>query len=269
MDSRIVYAIIPLLVISTGVVFAQESISLISVQTDDNNYDEGDTIVISGNISTVVGETPVTLQIFTEGNLVDIAQIVVAQDGTYSHTVLAEGPLWNKQGDYIVRVSYGEGNIAESEFSYTPKSEKIETTTNFEVDAGSYGTFDVEYTIKGGTVKDMVVDSEIFALIVQIDATDEGTISLDLPREFIGAEKQNGKDDTFIILIDGIEVAYQESVVLSESRVITINFEQNDSDIEIIGTYVIPEFGSVVMIILIVGIMATVVITRNKFQMRI
>ena len=269
MDSRIVYAIIPLLVISTGVVFAQESISLISVQTDDNNYDEGDTIVISGNISTVVGGTPVTLQIFTEGNLVDIAQIVVAQDGTYSHTVLAEGPLWNKQGDYIVRVSYGEGNIAESEFSYTPKSEKIETTTNFEVDAGSYGTFDVKYTIKGGTVKDMVVDSEIFALIVQIDATDEGTISLDLPREFIGAEKQNGKDDTFIILIDGVEVAYQESVVLSESRVITINFEQNDSDIEIIGTYVIPEFGSVVMIILIVGIMATVVITRNKFQMRI
>ena len=269
MDSRIVYAIIPLLVISTGVVFAQESISLISVQTDDNNYDEGDTIVISGNISTVVGGTPVTLQIFTEGNLVDIAQIVVAQDGTYSHTVLAEGPLWNKQGDYIVRVSYGEGNIAESEFSYTPKSEKIETTTNFEVDAGSYGTFDVEYTIKGGTVKDMVVDSEIFALIVQIDVTDEGTISLDLPREFIGAEKQNGKDDTFIILIDGVEVAYQESVVLSESRVITINFEQNDSDIEIIGTYVIPEFGSVVMIILIVGIMATVVITRNKFQMRI
>ena len=269
MDSRIVYAIIPLLVISTGAVFAQESISLISVQTDDNNYDEGDTIVISGNISIVVGQTPVTLQLFTEGNLVDIAQIVVAQDGTYSHTVLAEGPLWNKQGDYIVRVSYGEGNIAESEFSYTPKSEKIETTTNFEVDAGSYGTFDVEYTIKGGTVKDMIVDSEIFALIVQIDATDEGTISLDLPREFIGAEKQNGKDDTFIILIDGVEVAYQESVVLSESRVITINFEQNDSDIEIIGTYVIPEFGSVVMMILIVGILATVVITRNKFQMRI
>jgi hypothetical protein len=74
MDSRIVYAIIPLLVISTGVIFAEET-SLISVQTDDNNYDEGDTIVISGNISTVVGETPVTLQLFTEGNLVDIAQI--------------------------------------------------------------------------------------------------------------------------------------------------------------------------------------------------
>ena len=77
---------------------------------------------------------------------------------------------------------------------------------------------------------------------------DEGTITLDLPREFIGAEKQDGKDDTFIILIDGIEVAYQESVVHSDSRVITINFEQGDSDIEIIGTYVVPEFGNIMLI---------------------
>lgn len=267
MDSRIFYGIISLLIISTAPAFAQES--LISVQTDDKNYDEGDTIVISGLVTTVVGETPVTLQLFTEGNLVDIAQITVAQDGTYSHTVIAEGPLWNKAGDYLVRVLYGEGNIAESEFSYTPKSEVVETTTNFEVDAGSHGTFDVEYTIKGGTVKDMIVDSDIFALIVQIDSTDEGKIDLDLPREFIGAEKQDGKDDTFIVLIDGVEVPYQESVVHSDSRVITINFEQGDSDIEIIGTYIVPEFGTIAMMILLVGIMATVVLTRNRFQMKI
>ncbi len=267
MEIKILFVLSMLLIISTGTVFAQES--LISVQTDDNHYDEGDTVVISGQITTIVGSTPVTLQLFTEGNLVDIAQITVAQDGSYSHTVIAEGPLWSKQGDYLVRVSYGEGNIAESEFSYTPKSEVVETTTNFEVDAGSYGTFDVEYTIKGGTVEDMVVDSDIFAVIVQIDATDEGTITLDLPREFIGAEKQDGKDDTFIILIDAIEVAYQESVVHVDSRVITINFEQDDSDIEIIGTYVVPEFGTIVMLILVIGIITTIAITRSKFQIKI
>ena len=149
-----------LLTISTGSTFAQES--LISVQTDDNHYDEGDTIVISGQVTTIVGSTPATLQLFNEGNLVDIAQITIAQDGSYSHTVIAEGPLWNKSGDYTIRVSYGEGNIAESGFSYTPKSDAIVTTTNFEVDAGSHGTFDVEYTIKGGTIKNMIVDSDSF-----------------------------------------------------------------------------------------------------------
>ena len=109
-----------ILLISIGAAFAQES--LISVQTDDNNYDEGDTIVISGKVSTIVGSTPVTLQLFSEGNLIDIAQITVAQDGSYSHTIIAEGPLWKKEGNYTVRVSYGEGNIAESEFTYSPKT---------------------------------------------------------------------------------------------------------------------------------------------------
>ena len=267
MEIRIFYGLISLLIISTGTVFAQ--VPLINVQTNNSNYNEGDIIVVSGNVTTIIGDTPVTLQLFIEGSLVDIAQITVAQDGSYSHTIIAEGQLWKKIGDYLIRVSYGEGNIAETEFSFTPKSELIETTTIFEVNAGNYGTFDVEYTIKGGTIKDMIIDPNIFAIIVQIESTDRGTVSLDLPREFIGAEKQDGKDDTFIILIDGIEVAYQESVVHSDSRVITINFEEGDSDIEIIGTYVIPEFGTIAMIILIVGIMTIILTSRNKFQIKI
>jgi len=266
-ETKIFYALIFLLIISTGTVFAQEF--LISVQTDDSNYVEGDIVVVSGNVSIIIGSTPITFQLFLGDSLVDIAQITVAQDGSYSHTVIAEGPLWKKTGDYLIRVSYGEGNIAEAEFSYTPKSASIETTTIFEINAGNQGTFDIEYTIKGGTIKDMIVDPSIFAIIVQIESTNQGTISLDLPREFIGAEKQDGKDDTFIILIDGIEVAYQESVVHSDSRVITINFEEGDSDIEIIGTYVVPEFGTIVMMILIAGIMTVILASRNKFQIKV
>lgn len=246
--------------------FAQES--LLSIETDDNNYDEGDTIVIFGNVNTIIGETPVLVQIIHEGAIIEIAQITVGQDGTFTKIIIAEGGVWKKGGEYTIRAFYQE-HIAESTFSFTPKSEAIETTTNFEVDAGSKGTFDVKYTIRGGTVKNMIVDSEMFELIVQIDAIDEGMITLDLPREFIGAEKQDGKDDIFIILIDGVEAPYQESVVGSDSRVITINFEQEDSDIEIIGTYVVPEFSTIAVMILIVGIMATIAMTRNKIQIKI
>ncbi len=265
MGSRIFYGLIFVLTISTAMAFAQEF--RISVQTDDNHYDEGDTIVVSGTVSAIIGETPATLQLFLEGNLLDIAQITIAQDGSYSHTIIAEGPLWKKSGEYTVRASYGEGSIAESEFSYSSKSDVITTTKSYEVDAGSHGTFDVEYTIQGGTVKDITVDSDIFAIIVQINAADEGSVTLDLPREFVGAENQDGKDVAFIILIDGIEASYVESVVHSESRVITINFEAGDSAIEIIGTYALPEFGPIVMMVLAIGIISIIVITRNKFQM--
>lgn len=248
-------------------VFAEETIPIISVNTNDKNYNEGDTIIISGKVSTIIGETPVTLQIFTEENLLEIAQITIAQDGTFSHTVFAEGTQWKNEGEYIVRILYGEKNNAETKFNYIPKSAAMKTTKNFEVNTKEHGTFDVKYSIIGGILNDIIVDSDIFGLKIKIDAKSNGIITLDLPRKFIGAEKQNGKDEMFIILIDGIEVPYKESATFSESRTITIDFQSGDSDIEIIGTYVIPEFGTITIIILMIGIMSIILITRNRFQL--
>ena len=263
MKTGIVFGFLSLLVVFTLPVFAE---SLITVETDKNSYEEGDTIVISGKVSTVISGTPVTMQIFSQGNLVDIAQIMVAEDGSYSHTVIAEGPLWSKTGEYTVKVIFGEGNIAETQFDFSPKSD-ISATSIFEVDAGNYGTFDVKYSIDGGIVKNMLVDEDIFALIVVIESTDDGTVSLEIPREVLDAKKQDKTDDSFIIIIDGIEAPYQETITDSNSRIITINFEQGDSDIEIIGTTIIPEFGTIVVMILMVGIISMIVVSKNKFQM--
>jgi len=104
---------------------------------------------------------------------------------------------------------------------------------------------------------------------LKINAFDEGRIILDLPREFIDAEKQNGKDEKFIILIDNVQTVYEESISNSDIRTLTVNFEQSDSEIQIIGTYVIPEFGAVVMTMLAIGIMVSVLLTRNRFQIKI
>ena len=255
-----------------GTAFAEGS--LISVQTDNGNYDEEDTIVISGKVTTLIGDTQVTLQLFQESTLIEIAQIKVAQDGNYSTTINAWGPLWQNQGTYLIKVTYGEDNVAETSFDYTPKSEIIEITETIEVGAGDTGTFDLRYTIRGGTIETIDVDPENFGLLVKITSLDDGKLILELPREFIDAEKQNGKDEVFIILIEKgnneiIETQYEEETSHSEIRTLTINFEENDSSIQIIGTYVIPEFGTIVMIILTIGIMASILLTRNKFQIKI
>ncbi|MDC3254255.1 PEFG-CTERM sorting domain-containing protein [Nitrosopumilus sp.] len=267
MHIRIFSTLMILTLVFGGTAFA--STSLISVQTDDSNYDEGDTILISGNISTIIGDTQVTLQLFQEGNLIDIAQIKVGKDGNYSHTIIAEGPQWMKNGDYIVKTSYGEANMAEILFTYNTKAEIIETIDNLVVNAGDSGTFDIRYTIVGGIVESTVIDPNIFGIILKIDSLDEGKIILDLPREFIDAEKQNGKDEQFIILIDDVQTVYKESISNSDIRKITINFEPGDSEIQIIGTYVIPEFGTIAMIILTIGIMVSILLTKNKFQIKL
>ena len=265
MKIKIIFGVLILLIVFTLPVFAE---SLISVETDANFYKEGETIVISGKISTIIAGTPVLIQIFNEKNNVEIAQITVAEDGSYSHTVIA-GPLFSEAGEYTVRVSYGGDNITETQFTFSPKTEAPVVTNTFEVDAGNHGTFDVEYSIEGGTVKDMLVDEEIFALIVIIESTDDGSISLEIPRYALDAKKQDNTDETFIILIDGIEAPHIEPSTDSNSRVITINFEQGDSDIEIIGTTIIPEFGTIAMMILAIGIIATIFVTKNRFQMHI
>jgi len=266
MHIRIFFTLMILTVLISGTAFADTQI--IFVQTDDNNYDEGDIILISGTVTTIIGETPVTLQLFKEGNMVQVAQFAVAQDGNFSHTIIAEGAQWKNEGEYTVKVVYGEDNIAETSFNFTTANEITQTIKNFEVNAGDSGTFDVQYSIRGGIVENIVVNPKILGLVIDIDATDEGTLVLDLPRKFIDAEKQNGKDEKFIILIDDIQTTYEESSSFSEIRTISIDFEENDSKIQIIGTHVIPEFGTIVMIVLTIGIIASILVTKNRFQFK-
>jgi hypothetical protein len=208
----------------------------ITVQTDDNNYDEGDIIVISGNVNTVIGDAPVLVQIVQEGAIVETAQVIVAQDGTFTKTIIAEGGVWKNEGEYTVRVFYQE-HMAESKFNFTSKS-AIVTTSNFEVDARNHGVFDVEYTIQGGTIQNIVFDSNLYGLIITLNSVDDGVVTFELHENLIKAEKQNGNYDTFIVLIDGIEVSYQELSSSSKYRKISVNFEQGDSEIMIIGTFV-------------------------------
>ena len=169
----------------------------------------------------------------------------------------------------MVRATYGEGNVAETLFDYTPESNIIETTKNFQLDAGNSGTFDVKYTIRGGTVENIEIEPENLGLLVKINALDNGKIILELPREFINAEKQNGNDEKFIILVNDVQTTYDQIRSESTVRTVGINFEKGNSEIQIIGTYVIPEFGTIVMIILTIGILASILLTKNKFQIKI
>ncbi len=131
------------------------------------------------------------------------------------------------------------------------------------------GTFDIEYIIRGGNVTDIIVDQEFFELIVLIEPKSDGAITLALPRTAIDAKQSDGKDDIFIILIDGVEVPFTETQNDANTRTITIEFEEIDSDIEIIGTFVIPEFGTIASLVLAVSIISIIIISSKRNLVRI
>ena len=242
--------------------FAQVAEPLITTSTDKSEYKNGDTIVISGSVKAVVEGTPLTIQILDpDKNIVQIAQIDVAQDGKYTTTAKAAGALWKKDGMYTVKVQYGPPNVVvETNFQFT--STTVTDNQIFEVNAENEGTFDVEYSITGGTVKDMVIDFEGLSLIVSIDSTSDGTITLKIPRELMDAKTTSGDDDVFIVLIDGAEVEAQQTATTS-SRTLTINFLQGDSDIEIIGTQIVPEFGAIAALVLAVAIISIIAVSAK------
>jgi len=246
---------------------------LLEVTLSEEVYFEGDVIVISGNVSTVIQDAPITIQVIHLGengeeSIAEIRQIEVAQDGTFSLTIKAEGPRWRLQGEYVVRAFYGVNSIADVYFDFFKKDQGV--LLIFEVEKPDQsGTFDIEYIIRGGNVTDIIVDQESFALIVLIEPKSDGAITLELPRTAIDAKTMSGTDDDFIILIDGVEVPYTETQNDANARIITIEFEEIDSDIEIIGTSVIPEFGTIASLVLAVSIISIIIISSKRNLVRI
>ena len=53
----------------------------------------------------------------------------------------------------------------------------------------------------------------------------------------------------------------------SEYRTIKISFVEGDYRIQIVGTYVIPEFGTIAMMILLVSITSVIILSKNKFPL--
>ena len=248
--------------------FSQEPLE---INLSEEVYFQGDIIVISGQVTPIV-EGDVTLQLIRLGesgeeSIIEIAQIQVAQDGTFSKTVHATGKQWQIEGEYVVRAFYGVNSVMDVYFDFFKKDQGVSLI--FEVEKPDQsGTFDIKYIIRGGNVTDIIVDQEFFELIVLIEPKSDGILTLELPRTAIDAKKSDGTDDIFIILIDGVEVPFIETKD-ANTRTITIEFEEIDSDIEIIGTFVIPEFGTIASLVLAVSIISIIIISSKRNLVRI
>jgi predicted secreted protein with PEFG-CTERM motif len=230
----------------------------ITVTTDKEFYEDGETIVISGESKDFISGVQVSIIVVNPiGNVVTVQQLDLETDKTYSTSITAGGGLWKAAGIYTVKVQYGSDNRAN------------ETTFEFEGSSGTSGRtipvegtdFEVVYSITGGRVLGIMADVEAKSLIVSIETTSDGTLIITLPRELIDA-KINGNDDSFFVLIDGEEVDFEEETTSSD-RTLTIQFQDGDEEIEIIGTFIVPEFGAIAALVLAVAIISIIAVSAK------
>ena len=273
-NSRI-FCVMLTLTLTIGMVFnASGAVDTISLSSASDIYYSGDYVTIFGTVNTIFENMPITLQIYYESNLVDVAQVTVAKDGTFVKSFNAVGSQWKEEGTYTVRAQYTQTQIAETTFEFF--SQVIDKSSAvFPVNIPNSGTFDVGYTIRGGEVEKITMNQEHYSLLVQTTVNSNGNLVLKLPRESFDAQS-DGKDNTFIILISKenteaqnfTQVEYEEIGTGDNYRTIRIPLEEGDQWIEVIGTYVIPEFGSIVIIILVVAVSSAIIISKSKFSVR-
>jgi len=127
--------------------------SAVSVLTDWHTYELGETINISGSISDYDESDPyknfdVTLRLLDpKNNIINISQISPNSDGSYSTTILADGPLWKFAGEYIISVSHGSDKNASTTFAFT--FSEIEVVEEAEVEAEAEIEISEEELAKG------------------------------------------------------------------------------------------------------------------------
>ena len=269
-----IFCVISTLMLGILVFHSAEAEESLSVSTSNDVYYDGDYIVVFGSVKTIFEGMPITIQIYHDTNLITIAQPNVAKDGTFVASFYATGTKWKEDGTYIVRVQYTTTQIGETTFQFF--NQVIDESSEiFPVDIPNSGTFDVGYTVRGGEVKDIVMNQERYSLLIETAMDTNGNMILKLPRDSFDAQNDDA-DTTFIILIskqnniaaDFMQVEYEEIAVSSDYRTIRIPLEEGDKWIEVIGTYVIPEFGSIVIIILVVAVSSAIIMSKSKFSVR-
>jgi len=237
----------------------------LTVEADKSVYGHDSTITVTGNVANVIpGNVPITITVVNPLNsLVTIDQINVSNDGSFSTSVSTSGNLMKYDGTYTIKANYGSldnnvkvelnGGVAVPEKTHTDHSDK---EMHHDVNCGSNEVAILDactsYDISGGHVISATVNSNDNSVIINIDADDDGTLTI--------SPSTSTQKGIFMVLVDGEE---SDDAEINGNTVI-VPFNAGTEEIEIIGTFVIPEFGTIAAMILAVAIISIIAISSKS-----
>jgi predicted secreted protein with PEFG-CTERM motif len=277
-----IFTLFGILITSIAVAPAFGANESVTVTTNKSSYSEGEIISISGEIKYLALGNQLSLIIQSpNGNIAEIAQITVGSDKQFSTEINPNGPYWKKSGTYTILITQDKNNQATLSFEFggvgsVPQNipdaivedaivedaiirDSIITATTITVQDS---TDLISYEITNAKLINAIPDMDAISLLVYIETTDDGSITLTIPRSVLDATINDG-DDEFFVLVDGEEVDFEE-IKTSTDRILTIKFYAGTEQIEIIGTFVIPEFGTIAAMILAVAIISIIAISAKS-----
>ena len=232
----------------------------ISIEVNGDTFDHESTIEVEGQVGNMRAGTPVTLIVTGSTGVVTIEQITPAADGSFSFSINTASPLMKYDGEYKIKATYGDANINDvavvtlegglvKQESHSGHEEGHHTEAADLTDA-------LNYNISGGMVESITSTNDDSLLITIHMAEDDGKITINLSEDIITPFN----DGSFFVLVNGEESDDAEQ----NGTEVTIPFDSTTTDIEIVGTHVVPEFGTIAMIVLAVAIVSIIAVSAKS-----
>ena len=264
MNGRIqLFAITAMIIASISMVPAfGQTTSPITVVTDEPSYEDGQRIVITGSVGIIYEGYPVTVLVKSPlGNLVSVDQIEVDSDGNYQTDMKTGGSLMASSGEYTIEVNYGSVSQSTT-FEYEAAESHSHSDSDSILIDGAED--EIDYEITGGKITDIEPDVKSSSLIIYLDDThDDGTVTLKIPRSVFDSV-EDGDDEELLIFVDDDELLDYNEQTNKRFRTLTMSFPAGTEQIEIIGTFVVPEFGAIAAMILAVAIISIIAISAKS-----
>jgi len=110
--------------------------------------------------------------------------------------------------------------------------------------------------VTNGEVTSVIAKTVENSLVISLETTEDGMLSFTTSDFLI----RPFSDGNFFVLVDGEEI----DSVTYENKILTIPYTANTEKIEVYGSYVIPEFGTIAMIILAMAVVSIIILSRKN-----
>jgi len=109
--------------------------------------------------------------------------------------------------------------------------------------------------VTNGEVTSIIAKTTENSLVISLETTENGMLSFTTSDFLI----KPFSDGNFFVLVDGEEI----DSVTYENKILAIPYTAQTEKIEVYGSYVIPEFGTIAIIVLAVAVVSIIVLSRK------
>jgi predicted secreted protein with PEFG-CTERM motif len=245
------------------------------VWTDSETYDHQSVVHVQGHLRPQNTVAPILVVVANPiGNVVSVEQFTTDSGGNFSFDLNTASSLFKQNGDYVLKVqSSSDTQQFKTKFTLVSSIYRMNECSSNEISVVASGGN--RYCIPFKSTNGVLVGSEgklnldTKTITIDIRGQDVNSLVLDIPRSILDSKSTDGADSNFILMSGGTVMSYTELENDIDSRQIQIDYLFNGKDtFEIIGTKVVPEFGSIVMLIMSASITVVLIFGKsfsNKF----